>query len=213
MGPDPKQVSEEVAFIGETLAPFFLQDPQTGSAAPAFEAVASLDCSAAADDWPFGVKADIDSGLQTMHDSLLDGMTDDLIWEYRRLFIGPTPKAAPPWGSVYTDRECVIFGESALALQRWMGEQGIESHAGAGEPPDHIGLMLALMTWIVRERPEILVEFLREHLLTWASHFLDLLAEVAEHPFYKGLAIVSKASLEGIQSHFDISVNYPKFYR
>ncbi len=213
MGIDSEQVYEEVAFVGETLAPFFLQDPKTGTAAPAFEAVADLDVQAATDEWPFGRKEDVGAGLSNMVQGLSDGITDDLMWEYRRLFIGPTPKAAPPWGSFYTDHECVIFGESALALQRWMGEQGIESHAGAGEPPDHIGLMLALMAWIARERPDILGEFLRDHLLTWASHFLDLLAEVAEHPFYEGLATLTKASLEGIQSHFDISVNYPKFYR
>lgn len=33
---------EAVSFVGETLAPFFLQDPRTGTAGAAFQAVAQL---------------------------------------------------------------------------------------------------------------------------------------------------------------------------
>ena len=44
------------------------------------------------------------------------------MWEYRRLFVGPGHLPAPPWGSVYTDRECVIFGEATLiGIQRERG--------------------------------------------------------------------------------------------
>ena len=38
---------EGVAFLGNTLAPFFLQDPRTGLAGVEFAAVAALDAQAA----------------------------------------------------------------------------------------------------------------------------------------------------------------------
>lgn len=203
-----------IAFVGETLAPFYLQDPRTGDAGPAFLAMASLDVAAAAAEWPFGEEAAVRDALGLMVAGLAEGAdADDLVWEYRRLFVGPAVKPAPPWGSVYTDRECVVFGASTLELRRWMREQGIERTTDDRTPEDHIGLMLALMARIARNRPEALDEYLRSHLLTWSSHFLEELAGAAEHPFYEGLARLTDASLEGVRSELGIEVAYPRFYR
>lgn len=203
-----------VAFIGASLAPFFLNDPRTGDAADAFAALAELDAEAAAAEWPFVEEAEARASLAAMVRGLAAGAdNEELVWEYRRLFVGPAPKPAPPWGSVYTDRECVVFGESTLALRAWMRAQGIERLVDDKTPEDHIGLMLVLMAWIARNRPEVLDDFLRLHLLPWSSHFLDELAEAAEQPFYEGLARLAKASLEGIQSERALDVAYPRFYR
>ena len=203
-----------VAFIGASLAPFFLNDPRTGDAADAFAALAELDAEAAAAEWPFVEEAEARASLAAMVRGLAAGAdNEELVWEYRRLFVGPAPKPAPPWGSVYTDRECVVFGESTLALRAWMRAQGIERLVDDKTPEDHIGLMLVLMAWIARNRPEALDDFLRLHLLPWSSHFLDELAEAAEQPFYEGLARLAKASLEGIQSERALDVAYPRFYR
>ena len=94
-----------------------------------------------------------------------------------------------------------------------MRDQGIERTTDDRTPEDHIGLMLALMAWIARNRPEVLDEYLREHLLTWSSHFLDALAAASEHPFYEGLARLTKASLEGIRDELGIDVVYSRFFR
>ena len=200
--------------MGETLGPFFLQDPKTGEAGAAFQALAALDVDAAAAEWPFAGEAEARVCLALMKEGLAHGIEDDdLVWEYRRLFVGPAPKPAPPWGSVYTDRECVVFGESTLALRAWMRAQGIARLVDDKTPEDHIGLMLVLMAWIARNQPADLDDYLRLHLLPWSSHFLDELAEAAKQPFYEGLARLAKASLEGIQSERALDVAYPRFYR
>lgn len=211
---DNDTMMEAVAFVGETLAPFFLQDPRTGDAGPSFQVLSALDAPIAAAEWPFVDEAVARDTLCLMVEGLSAGVDDDaLVWEYRRLFVGPAAKPAPPWGSVYTDRECVVFGASTLALRQWMRDQGIERTTDDRTPEDHIGLMLALMAWIARNRPEVLDEYLREHLLTWSSHFLDALAASSEHPFYEGLARLTKASLEGIRDELGIDVVYPRFFR
>ena len=211
---DGSDVLEGIAFVGETLGPFFLQDPKTGEAGAAFQALAALDVDAAAAEWPFAGEAEARACLALMKEGLARGVEDDdLVWEYRRLFVGPAPKPAPPWGSVYTDRECVVFGESTLALRAWMRAQGIARLVDDKTPEDHIGLMLVLMAWIARNQPADLDDYLRLHLLPWSSHFLDELAEAAEQPFYEGLARLAKASLEGIQSERALDVAYPRFYR
>lgn len=203
-----------IAFVGETLGPFFLQDPRTGEAGPAFEAIAGLDIGSAADEWPFVSCEEAKRDLGLMADGLARGIDDDdLVWEYRRLFIGPAPKPVPPWGSVYTDRECVVFGESTLELRAWMRACGIKRMTDEGTPEDHIGLMLMLMAWIAGNKPEKLIDYLRLHLLTWSSHVLDELAAATVHPFYEGLARLTNASLGGIQHELEIEVVYPRFYR
>ncbi|RDB67103.1 Tat proofreading chaperone DmsD [Gordonibacter pamelaeae] len=211
---DGSDVLEGIAFVGETLGPFFLQDPKTGEAGAAFQALAALDVDAAAAEWPFAGEAEARACLALMKEGLAHGIEDDdLVWEYRRLFVGPAPKPAPPWGSVYTDRECVVFGESTLALRAWMRAQGIARLVDDKTPEDHIGLMLVLMAWIARNQPADLDDYLRLHLLPWSPHFLDELAEAAKQPFYEGLARLAKASLEGIQSERALDVAYPRFYR
>lgn len=204
---------EAIAFVGETLAPFFLQDPRTGTADASFDAVAALNAQEAASAWPFADAEEAQRAFSLMVDGLAKGRDDDLVWEYRRLFIGPAPKPAPPWGSVYTDRECVVFGATTLELRRWMREHGIARQTDDKTPEDHMGLMLVLMAWIARNQPEDLAEFLRLHLLTWSTHFLDQLAEAARQPFYEGLARLTKASLEGIEAELGLEVVHPRFYR
>ena len=204
---------DAVVFTGNALAPFFLEDPQLGTAADSFAAFASLDAEAAALEWPFGDSDQVARGLQDMADGLAGGVTDEITWEFRRLFVGPGPKAAPPWGSVYTDHDGVMFGESALVLGAWMRANGITRLAPDGSPDDHMGLVLSLMSWIALNKPTLLDEYLREHVLTWSSHFLEKLEGVALHPFYRGLAVLTRASLEGIQSERGIQVRYPRYFR
>lgn len=212
--PISQDALEGIAFVGETLGPFFLQDPVKGDAGPAFAALAALDAAQAAVEWPFVVEDEARADLELMTSGLAKGVEDDdLVWEYRRLFIGPAPKPAPPWGSVYTDRECVVFGATTLELRAWMRAHGVQRASDERTPEDHIGLMLGLMAYLARTQPGDLDEFLRLHLLPWSSHFLDELAEAAEQPFYEGLARLAKASLEGIQSERALDVAYPRFYR
>ena len=154
---------EGVAFLGNTLAPFFLQDPRTGDVGAEFAAVAALDAQAAGAEWPFVGEAQAVSCLSMMVEGLASSRAageggafaadDDLTWEYRRLFIGPGAKPAPPWGSVYTDRECVVFGATTLELRVWMREHGVARTADEKTPEDHIGLMLALMAWLAQNQP------------------------------------------------------------
>jgi TorA maturation chaperone TorD len=204
----------QVSFLGRTLGPLFTEDPEKGAAAPVFLVIAELDTEEAAAEWPFVEKEVALTCLSAMRNSLSKGsMDEDLVWEYRRLFVGPARKITPPWGSVYTDRDMVIFGESTLALRRWMRQNGISQSRDENKPEDHIGLMLLLMGWMAENKPECLEEYLRLHLLTWSSHFLSQVASEAQHEFYRGLARLTDASLDGIREALEITVQYPRFFR
>lgn len=208
-------VREAVMFVGQTLGPLFLDDPRhEEQVVPAIKAFAALDVDAAAEEWPFVDADDARGALALMKEGAQAGaQSDEVVWEYRRLFVGPAPKPAPPWGSVYTDRECVVFGGTCLELRQWMREVGIERLGDEKDPEDHIGLMLLLVAWIAEHRPEVLEDCLRLHVLPWSSHLLEELEDAAEQPLYKGVARLARMSLEGMQEAFGIEVAYPRFYR
>lgn len=202
-----------VGFVGDALSPFFLHDPASEAARSTLAAIRSLDVAQAAVEWPFVADAEAEACLRAMQDELSVRSDEDLSWEYRRLFVGPAAKAAPPWGSVYTDRDCVVFGKSTLDLRAWMRKNGIAFKGPVGAPEDHIGIELALMAWLVRNDPACADEYLSDHLLPWASHFFDVVAEQTRFPFYEGLARLAKASLAGVQEARGLDVATPRFYR
>lgn len=233
MGSIDGSFAEAVQFAGETLGPLFLYDPSDARVAPLYEQLCGLDLVGAASQWPFAEDGEALSALSAMvggigggvhcHDASDGPVDDSLVWEFRRLFVGPAAKVAPPWGSVYTDRECVIFGRSTIALREWARSVGVGLHGQpsdasrdlicANDPEDHIGRMLLLMAWLARNRPELLGEYLSEHLLTWAPHFLEIVQRESSHPFFVGLARLTGFTLEGIQRELALDVKEPRFYR
>lgn len=202
----------EVAFVGETLGPLFSEDPLKGEAGALYEALAGLDVSHAACEWPFCPMPEARDSLQLMQRGIAQGM-DSVATEYRRLFVGPAKKIVPPWGSVYTDREGVLFGKSALDLHDWMSEHAISTAVDDAMPDDHIGRMLSLMAWIARRRPEMLVEYLGDHLLIWAPHLLERLSAQTRHCFFAGMGRLALCSLKGIEDEFDVQVRHVRLYR
>lgn len=141
------------------------------------------------------------------------GLKQDLTEQYQNLFIGPNELLAPPWGSVYLDPECVIFGNSLLALRDFLKNHQIAFQSQQDEPEDHIGLMLMLAAYLAENRPHLLVEFLSQHLLTWAPHFLTQLANVENYQFYQGLAQLTLIVLDDWKHKLNLSVPKVHFYR
>ena len=113
--------------------------------------------------------------------------------------MGPGKLAAPPWGSVYLDSESVLFGDSCVALQRWMRARGIQLHEGESrEPVDHIGRMLVLLSWLSDNQPDQVGPFLDEHLMTWALRYFEQLGPAAAGTLYEPLWRLALLTLEAI---------------
>lgn len=100
-----------------------------------------------------------------------------------------------------------------MALRDFLKRHQIAFQAQQDEPEDHIGLMLMLAAYLAETRPHLLVEFLIQHLLTWAPHFLTKLANVENHPFYQGLAQLTLITLDDWKQKLSLSVPYVRFYR
>ncbi|MCL1847702.1 MAG: molecular chaperone TorD family protein [Coriobacteriia bacterium] len=210
---DSNPTSLSIAFIGASLGPLYLVDPEQGACSQLLEAFLIADAEQLGREWPFVDDSEAAALIAQMKQGL-GGDPDEMVWEFRRLFaIGPTPKPAPPWGSYYTDREGAICSVATLELRRWLAAQGIGQAAGDGKVEDHVGHMLTLMSWMALNAPNLLPEFLSRHFLVWTEHFLGILQDSTAHPFYLGLAALTNASLCGIRDELQLSITYPRFYR
>lgn len=204
---------EGVAAAAQTMGMLFSLDPKLDAEASALlDALADMDVDAVAGGWPAfdgddvrGVLADLRQGAA--------GDRAMLAAEYRHLFVGPESLDAPPYGSVYTDRDQVVFGESTLALRSWMRRVGIGADGLQGAPEDHIGTMFLLLSWVAANKPHLVDEYLSDHLLTWAPHYLEQLEAHAGDGFYGTLARLARQTLNGMQKERDVCVTLPRFYR
>lgn len=89
-----------------------------------------------------------------MVNGLADGIdADDLVWEYRRLFVGPAPKPAPPGARCTPTANAWCSARGTLELRAWMRAHGVRRTTDERTPEDHIGLMLALMSYLARNQP------------------------------------------------------------
>lgn len=91
---------------------------------------------------------------------------------------------APPWGSVWLDKENVLFGDSTLALREWMRANGI-GHATQGqEPEDHFGTLLLLAAWLCESaQVEAFSQLLAWHLLPGPAGSSRCLSPEPNTPF------------------------------
>lgn len=155
---------------------------------------------------------DLDDGI-LIAGLIEQGMRQDLSLAYQYLFIGPNDLPAPPWGSVYLDKESVIFGDSLLTLRDFLTARQIEFVHTQNEPEDHLGLMFMLAAYLAETKPEWLAEFLSRHFLTWAYRCLDLIAAQTDYPFYRAMALLARQTLKDWQRRLNLQVDTPQLYR
>lgn len=170
------QDRDAVALSARTLGALFSYAPGSEQAAPL---VAALRDGSWQSQWPWPVA----NGLAAQF-----ALEDDepLADAWQRLFIGPWALPAPPWGSVWLDKESVLFGDSTLALREWMRANGIGLSEQRAEPEDHFGTLLLLAAWLCESgQDEAFNQLLAWHLLPWSSRFLSVFIAGAGNPFIR----------------------------
>ena len=128
---------------------------------------------------------------------------ESLLVDYTRLFLGPGPIVAKPYGSVWLEGEETLMRDSTMAVLEMYQEGGFEIDEDFRELPDHIAAeMEFLYLLIYRENearrnddPEALTamaglrkRFLDEHLGSWVGPFTAAVKAGAQSGFYRELA-------------------------
>jgi len=133
--------------------------------------------------------------------------------EFSLLFEGIGDMPAPPWGSVYLDKDQIVFGQSTLDYRYFLESNGIELDTGTREPEDQVGLMLFAHAYLLSEqRANAAKELLQEHLLPWVFHYLARLQNATQSNFYRQLALDSTAWLNHIMAEQQLTVAQKKLY-
>lgn len=120
--------------------------------------------------------------------------------EYTRLFINGFPKVvAPPYGSVYLEKDGLVFGKTTSGVLRFYHEAGFTLKEDIGDLPDHIAHEFEFMEILTAREAhttgpekvrleEIQMEFLSQYILSWVPAFCGKVKEGSSSAFYRTLA-------------------------
>ena len=191
----------------DLLGTCFLAAPDTREFLDAYGVVRT---SVMDGDWPFGGGADF-NGAQQMFVS--DDGAQSIKADFARMFRGPAHLEAAPWGSVYMDRDQVMYGWTWVELRSWMHAHGIVGAYAENDPEDNFGRLLHLGAALARARDAALCELLADHLLCWAPRFLTAVEESAKTGAYRGLARLCSATFDDLCGILGIVAAERRMYR
>lgn len=144
--------------------------------------------------------------------------------EYTRLYLNPEKLEAPPWESMYTSNEKVLFQERTLIIRNIYRENGFLPADYPSVADDHLALELAFMAKLGErakasfangEEPLLLQDlavsrsFLEEHLLLWTPLYVSDLLGASPGGFYPCLA---KVALEFMKIDHDILESFVRSF-
>ncbi len=114
-------------------------------------------------------------------DPLLDAQI-----EYTRLFINDAPHlTAPPYGSVYLEREQSLQGNSTETTRDFYLQYGFDI-VNKAEPADHISLELEFLSCLYRQEEITAAEtFIHTLFLPWFKLFYQQIMPELRHPLYE----------------------------
>lgn len=162
-----------------------------------------------------GVLSDL--GVQLTNDFLQkpeEELLSDLAVEYTGLFLGPGGHISPH-ESVHHQRgdgqSGMLWGESTAEVKKFIESTGLSYDSDYRGLPDHISVELEFMQQLAlreeqawREEDEngaldclkIERKFLEQHLIRWVPIFCEKVIELAELPFYREMAALTKNFIE-----------------
>ncbi len=149
----------------------------------------------------------------TTLDELKTLSDEQLNHDFSILFEGLGTMPVPPWGSVYLDKEQVLFGESNIEYRLFLQQHGIVLDSEQREPEDQFGLMLLACAYLLeQDKQKAACDLIGEHLLPWGVTYLEQLTEKAPDRFFKQLASDTLVWLKQLTKQYNIQVIEKKIY-
>lgn len=125
---------------------------------------------------------------------------EQLSVDHAALFIGPFELIAAPYGSVYSEGQRQLMGDTTINTLRFYENAGLA--LDVKEPPDHIAIELEFMSYLCRKEVEasgagdykdaekfrdMQIQFFNTS-LGWTQQFCDSIKQGSENSFYHSLA-------------------------
>jgi len=141
--------------------------------------------------------------VKKMEDALSKYTNEELLIDYAKLFVGPNKLIAPPYASVYIEKERKVMGDSTIKTMEFYREAGLEISKDFKELPDHVAVELEFMYYLIFKEVEALRKsdiettsrfiemqhrFLNSFLGLWINSFCEKIKSGTDNEFYKALA-------------------------
>ena len=125
--------------------------------------------------------------------------------EYTRLFIGPASLVAPPWESVYGQKDAMLFQESTLEVRNTYRQFGLLPEGYPRVADDSLALELHFMALLAQRSLDAFyagknedlaadlngsADFLKKHLLVWVPKFLERMKGAKSNILYPQMCLV-----------------------
>lgn len=125
--------------------------------------------------------------------------------EYTRLFIGPMSLVAPPWESVYGQKDAMLFQESTLEVRNTYRQYGLIPEGYPHVADDSLALELHFMALLAQrgldafyagKNDDLIADltgssdFLKKHLLVWVPKFLERMKGAKTSILYPQMCLV-----------------------
>lgn len=142
-----------------------------------------------------------------IHEAVLKEMEKEYTW----LFISAYPRVvAPPYSSVYLDKERLVWGKSTAEVARLYEVTGLGIADKFHDIPDHIAAELEFASYLIAEQQKgeqdgschtqelasIEKKLLREHLFRWAPAFFNRVNDCSRVTFYRVMAGLGRQFME-----------------
>jgi len=140
------------------------------------------------------------SKLCKLKKSLEENSEEDLVADHAQLMIGPFELLAPPYGSVYLEKNRKIMGDTTMEVGQFYFDCGLEVASDYNDPPDHIAVEMEFIHFLfseifksLNEDKEVtaenyktkLREFLEKYYLPFSDNFAEKIKDNAETNVYK----------------------------
>ena len=131
--------------------------------------------------------------------------------EYVRLFVGPLELAAPPWESIYTGEEGMLFQLSTLEVREFYRRFGLLPEGYPRVADDSLALELGFMAELAQRSVTAFeagaeeslgvnlrgaLDFLNAHLLVWVPQLLERMAASESDWLYPQLVLILNSFLK-----------------
>lgn len=139
--------------------------------------------------------------VKQMQQALHSYSEEELKIAHAELFVGPFELQAPPYGSVYLERNNQVMGKTTLEVIKKYQESGLK--LDIKEPADHIAIELEFMHYLytleaeainsgntakVQSLASMRNDFLSVYLAPWIPLFCEKIRTTADNIFYRSLA-------------------------
>lgn len=142
-----------------------------------------------------------------------DWQAQGLQEEFETLFEAQGNMIAPPWGSVYLDRENLLMGASTARYREFLRRNALHFAAQDQEPEDQFGLLLMALAWLLEnDRRPAARELLEQHLMPWSGRYLERLRDNPVSMAYAWLAEVTCQWLTDLQALHDLHPAQQRLY-